>query len=171
VYIEWVNGRRVRRSGYLTDDVAVWPSWTELKLYVRILWEELDTDGNAVATDERYYVSSLARDVLTGEQWVTVCRDHWAVENNCHHTWDAVFEEDDHPWIVSDAQGTVVLLLLRRLAYNILTLFRSRTLRSAKKRKRPWRDLIRWFYNALISATEDQLVGLRVRELPPVLLA
>ncbi len=68
-------------------------------------------------------------------------------------------------------RATLGLLVLKWRAYNILTLFRSRTLRSVKKRKRPWRDLIRWFYNALISATEHPLAGLRVRELPPVMLA
>ncbi len=169
VIVEWVNGKRVRRSAYSTDDVAVWPSWTGLQLAVRILYEELDENDAAVETEERYYASSLAKDVLSGEQWIALTRGHWAVENNCHHTWDAVFKEDDRPWIVSAAQGTVVTFLLRRIAYNILTLFRSRTLRSAKKRKTPWRDLVRWFYNALISATEDQVAGLRARELPPLL--
>jgi hypothetical protein len=171
VVVEWVKGKRVRRSAYLTDDVEVWPHWTGLRLAVRISYEVLGPNGQAMETEERFYASSLDKGVLSGEQWIAITRGHWAVENNCHQTWDAVFEEDDRPWIVSAPQGTVVMLLLRRMAYNILTLFRSRTLRSAKNRKTPWRDLIRWFYNALVSATEEQLAGMRVRQLPPLLLA
>ncbi len=155
-------------TNYLTDDVAVWPSWTDLRLAVRILYEELGDDGEAVETEERYYASSLDKGALCGNLWIALTRGHRAVENNCHHTWDSVLEEDDRPWIVSEAQGTVVTFLLRRLAYNILTLFRSRTLRSAKNRETPWRDLIRHFYNSLISATDKELEGLRVRELPPL---
>jgi hypothetical protein len=53
--------------------------------------------------------------------------------------------------------------LLRRLAYNLLTLFRSVTQRSEDKRAEPWRDLVAAVYDALISTTHEQLRALRLR--------
>ena len=157
-------GSPERRSVYLTKEVAVWPSWTELKTIVRVHWEKLNTEGQVVKSQERYYVSSLDKNALDGEQWVTVTRGHWAVENNCHHTFDAVLREDERPWITEDAQGTLVVMMLRRIAYNILTLFRAVSQRSAQKRLVRWRDLCRWFYNALLVVTPQQLSGLRPRQ-------
>ena len=90
-------------------------------------------------------------------------RQHWAVENQCHNTWDTVFKEDDRPWINSDPKGTVVVMLLRRLAYNMLALFRSVSQRSELRRQMPWRDLIRAMYNAMISLSGSDLAGLRAR--------
>ena len=86
------------------------------------------------------------------------------VQKNCHHTFDAVFREDDKPWITTDAQGALSVLLMRRLAYNILTLFRTVTQRSARGRHMPWRELCRWFYNMLLVVTDEQLEGLRPRK-------
>jgi hypothetical protein len=83
---------------------------------------------------------------------------------NCHHTFDAVFREDDHPWIEMAPAGTLAVLLLRRIAYTLLTLFRSRTQRSDEARAVPWRRLIRSLYLALVSATAEQLDGLRGRQ-------
>ena len=74
-----------------------------------------------------------------------------------------MLREDDRPWIDADAQGAMVIMLLRRIAYNILTLLREVTRRPADRRGPAWRDLCRWFYNALIAATVAQLVGLRKR--------
>ena len=108
-------------------------------------------------TDDRYYITSLTQDALTGEQWIRVTRGHWAVENNCHHTWDAVFQEDD-------PRAALVVMMLRRIAYNILTLFRSVTLRS--DRQTPWRDLMRWIHLALVAAQRRHVEGLRSRKLP-----
>jgi len=115
-------------------------------------------------TDDRYYVTSLSQDVLTGEQWFRVTRGHWAVENNCHHTWDAVFEEDDRRWIVSDPRATLVVMMLRRVAYNVLTLYRAVTLRSDRLVR--WRDLMRWVHLALVAARMRHVEGLRSRKLP-----
>jgi hypothetical protein len=90
---------------------------------------------------------------------------HWGVENNCHHTLDTAFEEDDRPWIESSPRGMLVVAILRRLAYTLLALFRSITQRSDERRGTPWLDLLRWFYNAIISATDDDLAALRPRAL------
>ena len=160
---ERVNGHLLRRSVFLSEDVAVWQKRTELRTMIRVLFERFDPEQGIIETQQRLYASSLSSDALTGKQWITVTRNHWNVENNCHHTFDAVFEEDRHPWIVSDSTGMIAILLLRRIAYNILTLFRSVTQRAKDKRLTPWRHIMRWFYNALISSTAEQLKDMRTR--------
>jgi hypothetical protein len=158
------QGKPERRSVYLSTDVTSWPQWTQMKSAVRVRWELLDGNGKTLKSDERYYVTSLAQDALTPQQWIKISRGHWAVENNCHHTFDAVFREDDKPWITSEANGMLAVLLLRRLAYNILSLFRTVTQRSELGRHMPWRDLCRWFYNTMLLVTNEHLEGLRTRK-------
>jgi hypothetical protein len=72
----------------------------------------------------------------------------------------------DRPWILANPRSMVAVLLLRRLAYNIVTLFRSVTQRSDDRRQTPWKDILRWFYNLLIAATDADLDGLRPRTQP-----
>jgi len=166
---ERYQGKQVRRSVYSTEDAVTWPHWTGQRTVIRIRCDRLEDDGQVLSSEDRYYVTDLAPDALTPEQWITVTRGHWAVENNCHHTWDAAMEEDDRRWIVSEPQGALAIMLLRRIAYNILTLFRGVTLRSPKLT--PWRDLFRWFYNALLTVRPKQLEGLRPRKKPALSIA
>jgi hypothetical protein len=57
----------------------------------------------------------------------------------------------------------LAVLMLRRIAYNILTLYRDVTQRAKDKRLTPWRDIIRWFCNAFISSMPAQLKDMRTR--------
>lgn len=155
--------RTVVRHVYLTEEMAGFGDWEHLRTVLRVESETLDSRGQRVAHDNRYFVASLPASRLTAAQWLLVVRLHWGVENNCHHTLDDAFKEDDRPWIQSDPRGMVVVALLRRLAYNLLTLFRSVTQRSAERRASPWRDVLRWFYNAIISVTDADLSALRPR--------
>jgi hypothetical protein len=100
---------------------------------------------------------------LTDKQWLRVVRQHWAVENHCHGTWDTAFEEDDRPWIKNEPQGTLVVMLLRRMAFNMLALFRSVTQRSEERRRTPWRDIMRWMHHAVIGIQGHELASLRAR--------
>ena len=54
-------------------------------------------------------------------------------------------------------------MLLRRLTYNMLTLYRSVTLRSAANRSQPWATLMRTIHNSLIKATQEAMAGVRRR--------
>lgn len=54
-------------------------------------------------------------------------------------------------------------MLLRRIAYNLLALFRSVSLKSEAKRAMPWRQLLRWVYDTLIASTRLDVAGLRTR--------
>jgi hypothetical protein len=55
----------------------------------------------------------------------------------------------------------LAVLLLRRIAYTLLALYRAVTLRSDENRASPWKALLTSVRDALVAATEDQLAGLR----------
>jgi hypothetical protein len=135
--------------------------WQHARTFVRV--ESVKTvDGIVSENEARIYVSSLPEGDLTPEQWLLLVRRHWGVESN-HHTLDTAFSEDDHPWIEADGRGLMNVLVLRRIAYTLLALFRSVTQRSDKARAMRWKDLLRWVAATLFSATDDHLAGLRPR--------
>jgi hypothetical protein len=153
----------VRRMLFVCQAPEGYRHWSHLRTVLRVRSETVDAKGRLVETLDRYFISNLVHTELSFEQWLALVRLHWSVENNGHWTLDAIFREDQHPWIEASPKGTVAVMLLRRIAYNIATLFRSVTQRSEDKRSTPWKDLLRWFYNAFIAASADQLVGLRPR--------
>jgi hypothetical protein len=116
--------------------------------------------GEIVERDARLFVSSLPRRALTPDQWLLLVRRHWGVES-AHHTLDTAFAEDERPWITADAHGMLAVLLLRRIAYTLLALYRAVTLRSDENRASPWKTLLTSIRDVLVAATEDQLAGLR----------
>jgi hypothetical protein len=110
------------------------------------------------------FVSSLDPKRLTTAQWLLLVRSHWCVENQNHHTFDTAFAEDDRPWIKADANGMLALLLLRRIAYTTLALFRSVTLRSDASHATRWKELLAWVRDALVAAAPEHTMNLRARE-------
>ena len=161
------NRSTVTRRLYLSGEMTGYLDWEHLRTVLRVESETV-TDGKVIEKDNRYFLSSLPMDELSADQWLLAVRLHWGVENNCHHTWDTVFEEDDRPWIEKCPAAMVALMLLRRIAYNMLALFRSVTQRGEEQRLTPWRDLVRWLYQAVFSATSAEIDGLRTREVPAV---
>lgn len=73
-----------------------------------------------------------------------------------------IFLEDKRPWI-KDPQGMVVVILLRRMAYNLMSLFRAVTQRADDSRRRPWPGLLKSLQWAMLCATEEMIAGLRPR--------
>ncbi len=139
------------------------PVWRHARTFLRI--ESVKAHAGAVVEREvRMYVSSLAPDRLTPSQWLQLVRAHWGVENNNHHTLDTAFAEDERPWIEAAPEGMLAVLLLWRIAYTLLALFRSKSLRSEENRAVRWRALLAWVRDALVAATAEQLAGLRARE-------
>jgi len=135
--------------------------WEHVRTFARV--ESVKTVGGVVTErDARMYVSSLPTSELTPEQWLLLIRRHGGVEAN-HHTLDTAFAEDDHPWIEADGQGLMSVLVLRRIAYTLMALFRSVTQRSDDARSIRWRDLLAWVSATVLSATEEQLAALRPR--------
>jgi hypothetical protein len=158
-----VGAHIVTRRLYITEEMAGFDDWTHLRTVLRVESETTTRTGQVIAREDRYRICSLPRVALCDAQWLRVVREHWAVENNCHHTFDAVLREDDKPWIEDCPQGFLAILLLRRIAYNMLALFRSVTQRSEERRRIPWADLLRNFAQALVALTEEHLAGLRPR--------
>ena len=84
-------------------------------------------------------------------------------------TFDTVFFEDDKPWIQDSPKGALAVLLLRRIAYNLLALFRSVTQRSEERRRMPWAALLRGFAYAFVAVTDVHLAALRTRNIAAAL--
>ena len=137
--------------------------WTHARTFLRIDSEKI-RDGVVMESETRMSVSSMAPSRLTPKQWMHLVRCHWGVENNNHHTFDTPFAEDTRPWIEADANGMLAVLMLRRIAYTLLSLFREVTLRSDANRATRWKDLLTWVRDALVAAQPEHVTNLRVRE-------
>jgi hypothetical protein len=139
-----------------TPEESVWP---HAKAFLAVEYVKVQR-GVVVERDERMFVSSYDPNRLTPAQWLLLVRSHWGVENNGHHTLDTAFAEDERPWIEADPQGMLAVLLLRRIAYTLLALFRAAS-RTEEGRAIRWRALLTWVRDVLVAATADQLAGLR----------
>ena len=155
--------------------LAVDPSWAydDAKSPEESVWRHARTflsveylklrDGVVVENETRYFVSSRGPERLSPKQWLRIVRAHWAVENENHHTYDTAFAEDDRPWIEADEHGMLAVLVLRRIAYTLLALYRAVTLRSDESRVMRWKSLLTRVRDALVAASDETLAGLRVR--------
>jgi hypothetical protein len=143
-----------------TPEESVWP---HAKAFLSVEYVKVHR-GTVVERDERMFVSSYDPKRLTPAQWLLLVRSHWGVENNNHHTFDTAFAEDDRPWIEADPQGMLAVLLLRRIAYTLLALFRAVTLRSDDHRAMRWLVLLRWVRDALVTLAAEHVEDLRTRE-------
>jgi len=155
------NGLRVVRRLYLTEQIAGF-EWDHLRTVLRVE-SKTYVHGRLDAWEDRYFVSSLPSERLTPPQWLRLIRLMWGVENAVHCTLDKTMREDQHPWIESDPRGALVLALLRRIAYNLLALFRSVTLRAEHTRDTPWKTVMRWVELALLTAGPNDVARLRPR--------
>jgi hypothetical protein len=137
--------------------------WTHAKTFLSV--ESVTRrEGVVVENEVRLFVSSRAPEGLTPKQWLKVVRAHWGVENQNHHTLDTAFAEDDRPWIRADEHGMLAVLVLRRIAYTLLALFRAVTLRSDEHRAMRWKALLARVCDTLVAASAESVAGLRVRE-------
>lgn len=137
--------------------------WSHTKTLIRVRSETYENEV-LVASEDRYFNTSIPRDLMTDDQWLLLIRLHWSVENNCHHTYDKVFEEDARPWITDDPYGALAITLFRRVAYNLWTFFRSVTQRSETQRSVAWKTLTKRMYHTCIKLTEEELSKLRPRK-------
>jgi hypothetical protein len=137
--------------------------WPHAKAFLLVEYVKVQ-HGTVIERYDRMYVSSLDPKRLTTAQWLLLVRSHWGVENNAHHTLDTAFAEDDRPWIEADPHGMLVVLVLRRIAYTLLALFRSVTLRSDENRATRWKALLAWVRDSLVAAAPEHTMNLRVRE-------
>ena len=162
-----LRGERIVRRLYLTEAMSGFEGWSHLRTVLRVESETFDVAGRRTAYEERYFLASLPLSRLSPAHWLLLVRLHWGVET-VHQSLDAAFAEDAHPWIESVPRAAVVVAILRRIAYDLLTLFRSVTQRAETNRQLPWRSLMRDLYITLVAATAQELAGLRRHLIPPV---
>ena len=150
------RGLEVVRRLYLGEVTVVLDGWEHLRTVLRVESEALDADGTVVHHEDRYFVSSLPASRLSPAQWLLVVRRHWGVET-AHQILDVALVEDARPWIEANPRGALVVAILRRLAYTMLTLFRSVTQRSDERRDVPWKTLLGEIFLAFMTLTNEKL--------------
>jgi len=144
---EQARGETVHYYIWRTRDIAGWNDWEHLRQGLRVRRRVIHADGTETAED-RYFVSSMSWERLDTTQWAQTIRLHWRVENDGHKTLDVIFEEGKHPW-TRNPHGMVVVGLLRRIAFNHVSLFRGVYLRAERNRETPWKTLLGRFCDVL----------------------
>lgn len=144
---------RVFRYLHMAELPTGYKAMKSVRTTLRVHSLKVDAQGNLLSEENRYFVSSLKHHRLSSKNWLELVRRHWQVEVT-HNVLDTSFQEDDRPWLTHSAQGMLVILLLRRLAYNLLTLWKSRTLKSDENRSAPWNTVFGWVERALEQASE-----------------
>ena len=100
--------------------------------------------------EDRYFLTNLPPGRLTGSQALAAVRAHWGIENGCNWTLDTQLDEDTVTW-VNQGRASEALAMLRLIAYNLLQLCRQRVFRAAANRVVPWRTLLCWMREALVT--------------------
>jgi len=152
---------QVTRSVFLLPCPDGTDEWPHLRTVVRVDSAGFDRLGHPIA-ETRYFLSSLSTDRLSAEQWLTVVRRHWAVETN-HQILDGAFQEDARPWVLHNPRLTATLMVLRRVGYTLLSIFKHVTQRSDERRTEPWHRLLTRIRDSLLLATPETFRGLRRR--------
>lgn len=151
---------------WYTDSFTNAHQWTHLRGVVRVQRVILNEYGTEVESGERFWLTSLPATSLSLRQWLTVVRSYWRVEST-HNILDTTFKEDEHPIITADAKAAYCVLLLRRIAYNLVASYRNITQRSETKRKTAYKELLRDFEISVLQATDWMVDGLRCRSESP----
>lgn len=159
---ERYKGKNLTHRLWRTKDLAGWLDWKHLTQGI-LVHRTLTADGaeEPDQDEKRFYATSIKWNRLDHEEWLKVIRSHWRVENNLHWTLDKVFYEGKRPWI-RDPHGMLVMNLLRRIAYNIISQQRGRTL-CADDTPIPWADLVENFHDALRLSRVEDIVSRRQR--------
>jgi hypothetical protein len=143
--------------------------WGHTRTILKVHSEKY-VDGVRTGTLDRYFATSMDSVELTPDKWLRLVVLRWGVETS-HQILDTAFAEDKRPWFTKNARGALVIMLMRRLVYTVLTLFKSRTQRSEDKQLAPWHELLEDIRDAAKTATEKHVAGLRPRpyKVPPAL--
>jgi hypothetical protein len=143
--------------------------WGHTQTVFRIV-NEVYEDDKLVSIHTRYSVTSLEAEELTAQQWLKLHVIRWDVET-AHGILDTAFEEDNRPWIRSNAQGNLAVQILRRVAYTLMTLYKHVTVRNEDESASPWRKHMEWVKDMLKWATPEDVADLRPRAfaVPPAL--
>lgn len=145
--IEKVGGKRYERElfrGPLAEGIHTWSHATEVW---RIRQRVTTIATNEISVEDRYYITNIPPHRTTHTTVLAAVRLHWAIENNGNWIIDTVWTEDDSPWM---NRALSFVTLLRLFAYNIISRFVTRRLRSAKHRRITWASLLQLVEHALM---------------------
>jgi hypothetical protein len=159
---------QVKRSIFLLACPDGTEEWQHLRTVIRVDSAGFDPLGRPTL-ETNYFLSSLPTDRLSPQQWLALIRRHWAVETT-HQILDVAFQEDERPWVSHNPRLTTTIMILRRIAYTLLSIFKNVTQRSDQRRREPWHFLLTRIRDALLLATAATFDGLRRRAPEPTLL-
>lgn len=146
--------------------------WSHAKAIVKV-YSETFTDGVITGTKTRYFITSMEPSRLSAHQWLRLVILRWGVETS-HGILDLrnAFDEDHRPWIGADANGNLVVQVLRRVVYTLITLYRCVTLRNEDEALAPWRRHLEWFKETLKYSPREVFEDLRTRrcKVPPAFI-
>lgn len=133
------HGRIDRRRVWATDQIA-WikgrGDWKKLASVAVVESTRYVLGSDKTTTERRYFISSLR--AVSGEQFATLIRSHWSIENAQHWTLDMAFNEDQSR--VRKDHGDQNLAVLRRIALGLLRRDKSVKLGAKNKRLKACRN-------------------------------
>jgi len=143
---------KIRRRLFRTTKLEGWNGWTHLRQVVVVEQTTVHRDDK-VKVELRYFVTNATTGMLTPRQLLRLVRLHWGIENDCNWSFDMQFGEDKRAWCTAN-KATLVLGVLRMMAYNILQRLRKAHVRVKLVRgdsePRPWRDVFELVYRYLL---------------------
>jgi predicted transposase YbfD/YdcC len=126
------HGRTVRRRVWSLSDlspIADLDKWEGLNSIVAVETIRQAHSQAEITSDYRFYLSSLTR---SAQDFASLVRQHWDIENKLHWSLDVTFNED-HSRIRKD-NAPENMAALRRLALNLLRQNRSKSISLRQKR-------------------------------------
>jgi hypothetical protein len=149
---ERYRGTTVHRRLYRTTEIAGYHGWEHLRQLWLVEQDTVDDGGNH-QKEKRFFLTNLHVGRLSSAQILTLIRMHWRIEDNCFWSLDMQWKEDTLPWCTV-GPAVEILGLMRMMAYNLVQLARTRSLRprgpNGHRWATPsWRSLFRWVQQAL----------------------
>jgi hypothetical protein len=158
---------QIRKTLFLAPCLSGTDGWDHLRTIIRVDSDGFDRHGEPTH-ETFYFLSSLPSERLSPQQWLTLIRRHWAVETT-HQILDGrAFEEDERPWVSHNPRLTTLIMILRRIGYTLLAIFKHVTQRSDARRDEPWHVLVSRIRDAMLLASVPIVEGLRKRSASPL---
>lgn len=130
--IEQSRGRTELREYHVMsagEMAKQFPTWKDLNTLGVAIGYRCDSKGNE-SLEYRYYISSAA---LTEEQFATVVRGHWGIENQLHWVLDVTMKEDACP--IYRGEAAQILATVRHMALNMLRAEKGKRASIRRKQK------------------------------------
>ena len=113
------------------------------------VFQQTFRDGNLIAEETRYFLSSVPPTLLSPSQQLALVRLHWGIENGHNWTMDVALKEDDVQPCQKSRDAIEVIAWLRVLGLNLLAAWRAQ----AGKKDRlpvPWERCMEQLRDALV---------------------